>query len=472
MADGGRYAGMSHRELYDQLFAGKPSDVENTIAAWKSAERQADTLAGAVDRDLDRVIAGWEGTAGTEFRDRIGKISGYSRDLSGNFLATHSGLSQMSAALADAQSKAETPEEHDDNDKLVSGALDGAAKGAMLGPVGAAGGALIGGIFGHNQDEEEKERARERMAALVAGVAANYEMADTSDWRPFQPPPPGLPEGDPNLRSDPSSGPHVGRPSVDPGTGPGGSARTGTIDNPAHVSADPGITGGPATTGNGTVGNGTHVGTQLSGSGDGALAAGAMAVGAAGALTQIGGTPGPSGLGGTSLTSGNLPPGGVLGQTGSGTGAKPPTTGTNATTRTVNMTNGSGTSTASATGKGASPTKGAPGAGQSGQGPRGGSGNTSTANANGKSAAGRGGAKSGTGTAGSGREGGNRGGRPAIDGEGRNTTSSAARSQAAAGARSNGPEEDENDEHSTWLTEDDLVWRDADDVPPPVLGGV
>ncbi|MEV4624536.1 hypothetical protein AB0J74_38235 [Asanoa sp. NPDC049573] len=470
MADGGRYAGMSHRELYDQLFAGKPSDVENTIAAWKSAERQADTLASAVDRDLDRVVAGWEGTAGTEFRDRVGKISGYSRDLSGNFLATHSGLSQMSAALADAQAKAETPEEHDDNDKLVSGAIDGASKGAILGPVGAAGGALIGGIFGHNQDEEEKERARERMAALVAGVASNYEMADTSDWRPFQPPPTGLPEGDPNLHSTPSSGPRVGSPSVDPGTGPGGSARTGTIDNPAHVSADPGLTGGPATTGNGTVADGTQVGSQLAGTGDGALAAGAISVGAAGALTQLGGTPGATGLTGSSLTSSNLPPGGVLGQTGTGSGTTPKAGATNGTTRTVTTANGGGTKTAGATGKGTSPVKAAPGTGQSAQGPRGG-GNSSTANANGKSAAGRAGAKSGSATAGSGRQGGNGSGRPAIDAEGRNTTSSAARSQAAAGARGNGTDEDETDEHSTWLTEDDLVWRDADDVPPPVLGG-
>src|ERR1700754_3961811 len=203
MADGGRYAGMSPGELYDQLFAGKPNDIENTVAAWKSAERQADTLAGAVDSDLDKALNRWEGSAGTEFRDRVGKISTYSRDLSNNFLATHSGLSQMSTALADAQAHAETPEEHDDNDKMLSGALDGAAKGAIAGPAGALGGAIVGGFLGHNQDEEEKERARERMAALVAGVATQYEVADSGDWRPFPPPPPGLPEGDPNRRSTP-----------------------------------------------------------------------------------------------------------------------------------------------------------------------------------------------------------------------------------------------------------------------------
>jgi len=354
MGDGGRYAGMSHRELYDQLFAGNPCVVENTVAAWKSAERQADTLAGAIDRDLDRVLAGWEGAAGTEFRDRVGTISTFSRQLSGNFLATHSGLSQMSAALADAQAKAETPEEHDDNDKMLSGALDGAAKGALGGPAGALGGAFIGGLLGHNQDEEEKERARERMAALVAGVATQYEVADQGDWRPFPAPPTGLPEGDPNRRSTPVGGPRVGAPAMDPGTGPGGAGRTGTIDSPAHVAADPGLAGGPATTGAGTTDPATQGGSQLTGAGDGGIAAGAIAVGTAGALTQLGGVGNPTGVMGTGLSSGGLPPGGVLGQ-----GLKP------------NVTTGGPTTAASAPGKGANPVKPTPAGGQSATGPRG-----------------------------------------------------------------------------------------------------
>ncbi|GAA1851201.1 hypothetical protein [Asanoa iriomotensis] len=447
MGDGGRYAGMSHRELYDQLFAGSPCQIENTVAAWKSAERQADTLAGTIDTDLQRVLAGWEGAAGTEFRDRVGKISTFSRELSGNFLATHSGLSQMSAALSDAQAKAETPEEHDDNDKLWSGAADGASKGALLGPAGALGGALLGGFMGHNQDEEEKERARQRMAALVAGVATSYEVADRFDWRPFEPPPPGLPEGDPSRRSTPSGGPVVGAPSLDPGTGPGGSGRTGTIDNPAHVAADPGLTGGPATTGSGTTGDGTQVGSQLTGSGDGAIAAGAAVVGTAGALTQLGGVSSPSGVMGTGLTSGTLPPGGVLGQ------GKP------------NVSTGGPTTAASAAGKGANSVKPPTASGQAATGTRGAGGRTMSVNGS-QSAAGRPGG--GTNSA-AGPRSGSRAGMPTGPDGGRNGTTAGARSQAA-GARTNHAHEDETDEHTTWLTEDDLVWRDAGDVPPPVLG--
>ncbi|MDG4821988.1 hypothetical protein O7635_08990 [Asanoa sp. WMMD1127] len=452
MGDGGRYAGMSHRELYDQLMAGNPCVVENTVAAWKSAERQADTLAGAIDRDLERVRAGWEGAAGTEFNERVGKISTYSRQLSGDFLATHSGLSQMSAALADAQAKAETPEEHDDNDKMWSGAASGAAKGAILGPAGAAGGALIGGIFGHNQDEEEKERARERMAALVAGVATQYEVADRSDWRPVTAPPPGLPEGDPNRRTTPAGGPRVGAPAIDPGTGVAGTAPTGSVGTPGHVAADPGLTGGPATTGAGTTDAGTQVGSQLTGSGDGAIAAGAATVGAAGALTGLVGAPGGPGGTGTGLTAGSLPPGGVLGQTGK-PGATP---------------GGSGTS-ASAGGKGANAPKPTTAGGQSAAGPRGAGGRTTGVGGT-QSASGRAGANAANNAAGT-----RGGGRPTTatgqTPDGRNTTSSAARSsQAAAGARSNNATDEEPDEHTTWLTEDDLVWRNADDVPPPVLG--
>jgi len=403
---------MSHRELYDQLFAGKPNAVENTIAAWKSAERQADTLAGAIDRDLDRVVAGWEGAAGDEFRDRVGKISAYSRELSSDFLATHTGLSQMNAALAEAQKQAETPEEHDDHDKLVSGALDGAGKGAILGPAGALGGAVIGGIFGHNKDEEEKERARQRMAQLVAGVAAQYELADRGDWRPFTPPPTGLPQGDPNLTSNPSAGPKSNQPGLIRGTGPGGGERKGGIDEPTHAAPQPDLTGGPeATPGDGTVPDGTQLGSQLTGSGDGALAAGATAVGAAGALSQLHGLPsGGGGPTGTGLTAGSVPAGGVLGQGGAaakGAGAAPKA------------------ATTAATARGASASNRADGA---------------------KAVAGS--------------------GKPPVK-----TVTSVVTQAATPGARGAQRAEDEADEHSTWLTEDELVWRDSSEVPPPVLGG-
>lgn len=409
MTDGSRYSGLSHQELYDQLFAGNPCVVENTIAAWKSAERQADTLAGAIDRDLDRVVAGWEGAGGNEFRERVGLISTFSRDLSGDFLATHSGLSQMSTALSEAQAKAESPEETDDHDQLANGALHGAAVGAVLGPGGAVAGAFIGGIFGHNQDEEEKERARQRMVALVTGVAAQYEMADRGDWRPFAAPPTGLPQGDPTTGANPASGPRVGSPSLAPGTGPGGSGPTGTIDNPVHVAANPDLAGGPTTPGDDTVTDGTQTGSQLTGSGGGILATGPSLTGPAGSLN---GVPATSGGGATGLTASTLGPGGVVGQSGRvGGGAGAPTKA--AVSARATTTGPGATKAASGTGKGVAPTN--------------------------KSA-------------------------QALQGQ-RKTGASGARPGAAR-------DEDETDERMTWLIEDDLVWRDAAEVPPPVLGGV
>jgi hypothetical protein len=32
------------------------------------------------------------------------------------------------------------------------------------------------------------------------------------------------------------------------------------------------------------------------------------------------------------------------------------------------------------------------------------------------------------------------------------------------------PQEDDSDERLTWLTEDEMVWRDGDNAAPPVLG--
>ncbi|MDM4784671.1 hypothetical protein [Micromonospora sp. b486] len=76
----------------------------------------------------------------------------------------------MSSELRAAQSKAESPEKTDDNDKLLSGA----GKGFLL---GGAPGAVIGGIVGHQQDKAEQEKAHQRMVQVVAKLAEGYDFS-------------------------------------------------------------------------------------------------------------------------------------------------------------------------------------------------------------------------------------------------------------------------------------------------------
>jgi hypothetical protein len=45
----------------------------------------------------------------------------------------------------------------------------------------------------------------------------------------------------------------------------------------------------------------------------------------------------------------------------------------------------------------------------------------------------------------------------------------AARSGGPLLGRSSGRRADDPDEYSTWLTEDDMVWRDASQAPPSVI---
>src|SRR5690554_4377483 len=144
-----RYAGLSHHDLYYQLRAGDPGQVENLASAWRSLAVSVDELAADLDRDLDGLRSSWTGSASDEFDHRVRLVSGFARELSEEFTRTQRSLSLMAGPLRGAQARAEHPDETDDHDKL----LRGIAIGAVAGP----GGALVGGLFGHQLDKEEKQ---------------------------------------------------------------------------------------------------------------------------------------------------------------------------------------------------------------------------------------------------------------------------------------------------------------------------
>src|SRR5690606_2711975 len=203
-----RYAGLSHHDLYYQLRAGDPGQVENLASAWRSLAVSVDELAADLDRDLEGLRSSWTGSASDEFGHRVGLVSEFARELAEEFTRTQRSLSLMAGPLRSAQARAEHPDEADDHDKLFKGA----AMGAIAGP----GGALIGGLIGHQQDKEEKQRAHQRMIRLVAELASEYDLAAAPIEAPVTATPAELPGSSGGGHVALSSGPRVGTPGSAP----------------------------------------------------------------------------------------------------------------------------------------------------------------------------------------------------------------------------------------------------------------
>ncbi|BCB76268.1 hypothetical protein GCM10022251_25280 [Phytohabitans flavus] len=218
-----RYRHLSHQELFTQLQAGSPRQVEKVIGAWRAAEEAAEAVATTLGRDLGALSLTWNSVAGREFQYRLGLISAYARKLADEASAIRTGLAVMSTALRQAQRQAE-PEQAD----------------VVVGPASG----VVGPAFGHTMVEEERAKSRERLAVLVANLATEYVLTDHGAWpRSVPAPPPDLPAG-------------VGLPpalTLPPATELAGATTLDTAPRPAPL---PGGGGGLAAAGIGSGGGG------------------------------------------------------------------------------------------------------------------------------------------------------------------------------------------------------------------------
>ncbi len=230
----GRYAKLSHEELYRQLKAGRPGQVDQLASSWHSLRDSVDHVSTRLGGDLNTLGRTWTSASGREYAQRIGLIASYSRDLSTNFGTMGQSLTNLAACLREAQKHAEDPARTDDNDKAISGAEKGALIGSTLGPAGTVAGGVIGGLFGHSQDEKEQQAAHQRMIKVVADLAGEYE-ANQATWPAVTLPPDGLP-GHNGTQDGPGTSTYAA--SV--------SARVDSVHNPATVD-DPGSAGGTVT---------------------------------------------------------------------------------------------------------------------------------------------------------------------------------------------------------------------------------
>ena len=231
-----RYEHLSHRELYTMLMHGSTDQIDSLVATWKTMETTVSALAASLRADLDRLRLGWDSPAGREFDRRVGLIAEFAQTLAEEFCAIHTGLSVMSAALADAKSKAEHPDQPPHPDPLPQN-LHGV--GTLLHLLGNVVEGVIGSQLGHELDPAEKEKARNRMVQVVCTLAAEYRVVDYGTWPPRVPPPPAdTPTVRPEHVTVASAPVVVAQPEAQPATEPVAAPVDPSIHKPRHGHPD------------------------------------------------------------------------------------------------------------------------------------------------------------------------------------------------------------------------------------------
>ena len=229
-----RYQQVSHEELYNGVKAGDAEQIETLASKWSSLKTTLDGLGKSLRDDLDALERTWAGAAGQEFQRRLDLVVQYSNSLASGMGGVHEGLTLMAGPLRAAQQQAESPDETDDHDQ----ALNGAVKGAVFGPAGV----LVGGFIGHQQDKEEQEKAHQRMVKVVAQLAAMYDTFAYDSWVPPVIADPDTPHTLNQTSSTSQSGPGATTPTRAPDSGPlahTGTARTIAPQPPAHGRTPP-----------------------------------------------------------------------------------------------------------------------------------------------------------------------------------------------------------------------------------------
>src|SRR5262249_44005847 len=101
------YAGHSHRELYDQLMAGKPDQVGGHAAGLRRLNDTLNGLSSTRATDLAELGVTWNSASGQEYSHRLGTIVTYSGTLADDFATLGGHLTTMASDLRNAQKHAE-----------------------------------------------------------------------------------------------------------------------------------------------------------------------------------------------------------------------------------------------------------------------------------------------------------------------------------------------------------------------------
>jgi hypothetical protein len=169
-----RYRQVEHAELFRQLNAGAPARVDAVTDAWRTVEDTMTVLATSLRRDLSALSPAWSGSGSREYQHRLGLIAALGERLAEAAQSARTGLSLMSAQLAQAQQQAEP-----DPGAPTEWALDG-----VLGP-----------SLGRTVTAAQRASAHEQLARQVAQLALGYALAERQHWPTLDQSPADLPGG-------------------------------------------------------------------------------------------------------------------------------------------------------------------------------------------------------------------------------------------------------------------------------------
>ncbi|GAA5185097.1 hypothetical protein GCM10023322_28070 [Rugosimonospora acidiphila] len=168
-----RYQAVEHSQLYRELSAGAPPSLDALSDVWQTAAQTLQTTAADLRADLAKLQASWSGETSKEYQYRLGLAASFAEGLAEQAINLHTGLSTMSVALTEAQSRG-TPAPTNDTDWEHD--------------------AMLGTLLGHTVTDAELAQSHDQLVTVVADLAVSYDLADRSDWStPAPDPSPDLP---------------------------------------------------------------------------------------------------------------------------------------------------------------------------------------------------------------------------------------------------------------------------------------
>jgi hypothetical protein len=169
----GRYKKVEHGQLYRELTAGSPPNVDTVADVWHTTAQTIQASAADLRADLATLQSSWSGQTSDEFQYRLGLVATFADTVAGEAMNMYTGLSAMSGALTTAQTN---------------------GRPAPVPAVDWQHDTVLGTLLGHTVTAADATQSQQDLAAVVAKLAISYGVAANTQWSAPRPEPsPDLP---------------------------------------------------------------------------------------------------------------------------------------------------------------------------------------------------------------------------------------------------------------------------------------
>jgi len=169
----GRYQKVEHGQLYRELTAGSPPNVDTLADTWNTTAQTIQATAADLRADIATLQNSWAGQTSDQFQYRLGLVAAFADTLATEALNMYTGLSAMSGALTTAQTK---------------------GRPAPVTAVDWQHDPALGTVLGHAVTPADATQSQQDLAAVVANLAVSYGVAENTQWAAPRPDPsPDLP---------------------------------------------------------------------------------------------------------------------------------------------------------------------------------------------------------------------------------------------------------------------------------------